>query len=56
MKTWRLTDLSLFVEIVAFKTLTITKIVHLALVANVPSSRVSLLNKIKAEVCGMSII
>lgn len=56
MKTWRLRTITKDHEIVAFKALTITKIVHLALVANVPSSRVSLLNKIKAEVCGMSIL
>ena len=49
MKLWRLRNLSIEGKIVVFKTLAISKIIHLALVTTVPSTTIALLNKIQQE-------
>ena len=49
LKYWRMRQLSIEGKITIFKTLAISKIVHLALVTNVPVTTINQLNKIQKE-------
>ena len=49
LKIWRMRDLTLEGKVTIFKSLAISKIVHLALVANIPVSTIDLLIKIQKE-------
>ena len=46
---WKLRNLSLLGKITIFKTLALSKIIHLALVTNVPTATIELLSKIQKE-------
>ena len=53
LKIWRTRDLTLEGKVTIFKSLAISKIVHLALVTNIPVSTIDLLIKIQKEfLCG----
>ena len=47
LKIWRMRDLTLEGKVTIFKSLAISKIVHLALVINIPVSTIDLLIKIQ---------
>ena len=49
MKLWRLRQLTIGGKILIFKTLAISKIVHLALVKHVPSRKIAQLEKIQKQ-------
>ena len=49
LKTWRMRDLSLEGKVTIFKSLAISKIVHLVLVTNIPLSTIELLIRIQKE-------
>ena len=49
LKLWRMRNLTLQEKITVFKTLAISKIIHLSLVANVPMQVIKELNKIQKE-------
>ena len=49
LKIWRTRNLAVQGKITAFKTLAIPKVIHLALVTNVPHDIVDQLNKIQKE-------
>ena len=49
LRIWRMRDLSIAGKITVFKTLAISKIVHLALVKTIPNSIIQELNKIQKE-------
>ena len=49
LKIWRMRDLTLEGKVTIFKSLAISKIVHLALVTNIPVSTIDLLIKIQKE-------
>ena len=49
MKLWRIQQLTTEVKILPFKTLSISKVVHLALVKDVPSSTITQLGKIRKQ-------
>ena len=49
LRIWRMKDLSIAGKITVFKTLAISKIVHLALVKTIPNSVIQELNKIQKE-------
>ena len=49
LKLWRIQQLTTEVKILAFKTLSISKAVHLALVKDVPSSTITQLGKIRKQ-------
>ena len=44
---WKMRNLSLLGKITIFKTLALSKIIHLALVTNVPTATIELLSKIQ---------
>ena len=46
---WKMRDLPLLGEMTIFKTLALSKIILLALVTNVPTAAIELLNKIQKE-------
>ena len=46
---WKMRNLSLLGKITIFKTLALSKIIHLALVTNVPTAIIELLSKIQKE-------
>ena len=46
---WKMRNLSLLGKITIFKTLALSKIIHLALVTNVPTATIELLSKIQKE-------
>ena len=46
LKVWRMRNLTIEGKITVFKSLAISKIVHLALVTSVPAKTIDLLNKI----------
>ena len=47
LQLWRLRDLTLEGKVTVFKALAISKIVHLALITNIPTSTIKELNKIQ---------
>ena len=47
LQLWRIQQLTIEVKILVFKTLSISKVVHLALVKDVPSSTIAQLGKIR---------
>ena len=49
MKLWKLRNLNIEERIVAFKSLAISKLSHLAFVTEIPTSTISLLTKIQME-------
>ena len=49
LKLWKLRNLSIEGRIVVFKSLTISKLTHLALVTEIPTSTINLLTKIQME-------
>ena len=49
LKLWRMRNLTLEGKITIFKTLAISKIIHLSLVTNVPTQIIKELNKIQKE-------
>ena len=49
LKLWRMRNLTLEEKITIFKTLAISKIIHLSLVTNVPTQIINELNKIQKE-------
>ena len=49
MKLWRLIILTTERTIIVFKSLAISKLIHLALVTETPTSRINLLTKIQME-------
>ena len=49
LKIWKLRNLNIEERIVAFKSLAISKLSHLALVTEIPTSTISLLTKIQME-------
>ena len=49
LRIWRMRDLSIAGKITVFKTLAISKIVHLALVKTIPNLIIQELNKIQKE-------
>ena len=49
LKLWRMRQLTIEVKILIFKTLAISKVVHLALVKDVPSSTIAQLEKIQKQ-------
>ena len=49
LKLWRMRNLTLEGKITIFKTLAISKIIHLSLVTNVPTEIINKLNKIQKE-------
>ena len=46
---WEMRNLSLLGKIIIFKTLALSKIIHLALITNVPTATIELLNKIQKD-------
>ena len=49
LKIWRIRNLTIQGKITIFKTLTISKVIHLALVTNVPQAIIDQLNKIQKD-------
>ena len=49
LKLWKLRNLSIEGRIVVFKSLAISKLTHLALVTEIPTSTINLLTKIQME-------
>ena len=49
LKLWRMRNLTLEGKVIVFKALTISKIVHVALITNIPKSKMKELKKIKNE-------
>ena len=49
LKLWRMRQLTIEVKILVFKTLAISKVVHLALVKDVPSRSIAQLEKIQKQ-------
>ena len=49
LKLWKLRNLTIEGRIVAFKSLAISKLIHLALVTEIPTTTINLLNKIQME-------
>ena len=49
IQLWRLRNLSILGKITIFKTLAISKIIHLALVTYIPTSIIDILNKLQKE-------
>ena len=49
LKLWKLRNLTIEGRIVVFKSLTISKLIHLVLVTEIPTSTIDLLTKIQME-------
>ena len=49
LKLWKLRNLTIEGRIVVFKSLVISKLIHLALVTEIPTSTINLLTKIQME-------
>ena len=49
LKLWKLRNLTIEGRLVAFKSLAISKLIHLALVTEIPTTTISLLTKIQTE-------
>ena len=49
LKLWKLRNLTIEGRIVGFKSLVISKLMHLALVTEIPTTTISLLTKIQIE-------
>ena len=52
LKLWRMRNLTMERKITVFKTLAVSKIIHLSLVTNVPTEIINELNKIQKEFIG----
>ena len=52
LQIWKMKDFSIAGKITVFKTLAISKIVHLALVKTISNSIIQELNKVQKNLCG----